>query len=346
MPELRHDPIQNQWVVIATERAKRPSDLPPVASEPAPKFCPFCPGNEEKSPKPIRVIGEKGRASPGEPWRIRVIPNKYPALKVEGAMGRSAKGIYDCINGIGAHEIIVDTPVHNQHLSEMPLEHLQLLLETYRERLADLLRDVRLRYIMVFKNYGRLAGASVPHPHSQVIATPVTPKIISTELKSAKAHFHLKERCLYCDILTQEIEDGSRIVSISEDFVVFCPYASRVPFEMHLMPRVHRHDFSTAEPELLHSLAATLSNVLGRMRSTLNDPPYNLVIHSSPNPRSGEGRSGFCETIAYDFHWHFEIYPRLTHLAGFEWGTGFYINPTAPETAAGFLRDADVSDSG
>ncbi|RJO66622.1 MAG: galactose-1-phosphate uridylyltransferase [Myxococcales bacterium] len=339
MPELRHDPIQRRWVIIAAERGRRPADFMPRREEPEPKFCPFCPGHEEKTPAPIRVYGAKGPVGANDPWLVRVMPNKFPALMVEGELDRLAYGPYDYMNGVGAHEVIVETPDHGQQLPDLSLDHLALLLDVYRERLDDLLRDTRLRYVMIFKNYGRLAGATVSHPHSQVIATPVTPRTLSSELRSAMDHYHLKERCLYCDVLAQELAEGVRVVAENEHFVAYCPYASRVPFEVHVFPRRHAADFRHTGKNRLLPLAAILRELLARMRLALDDPPYNLLFHTAPNRDSGAKRAGYWSTLDFDFHWHIEIFPRLTQVAGFEWGTGFYINPTAPETAAQFLRE-------
>ncbi len=341
MPELRLDPIQKQWVIIATERGRRPQDLYESAPSKKTIFCPFCPGNEEKTPKPIRVFGPDGPLQNGQDWRIRVVPNKYPALQVEGELDPKAVGIYDRVNGIGAHEVIIETPAHDHDLPDLAQDHRRQLLQVYRERVQDLMLDRRLRYVMVFRNFGEQAGATLPHPHSQVIATPITPRIVATELRSAYEHYDQKERCLYCDVVEQEISDGSRIVAMDDQIVAFCPYASRVPFEMHVYPRRHQHDYRLATDTLLGALSRTLGDILERMRVALNAPPYNLILHTSPNPASGAKR-GYWQTIDADFHWHFEIFPRLTRIAGFEWGTGFHINPVAPETAAQYLREVRI----
>ncbi len=341
MPELRRDPIQKHWVIIAAERALRPHDFPPVSEAPQPKFCPFCPGNEDKLPGAIREFGPGGMRTAGEPWWVRVLPNKYPALQVEGDLVRSADGIYDRITGIGAHEVIVDSHEHQGHMADLPGDHLFRLLSAYRERLDDLLGDRRLRYVQIFKNYGPMAGATLSHPHSQLIATPVTPRTVATELRSARDHFHLKERCLFCDILAQERKDGLRVVYENERFLVFCPYASRMPFEMQILPLAHAHDFARADEDDLRGLADALRQALFRMKTGLNDPPYNLVFHTSPNVKATSRRTGYWNTLEHDYHWHVEIMPRLTRIAGFEWGTGFHINPTAPEEAARFLREVE-----
>lgn len=340
MPELRHDPIQHRWVIIASERGHRPTDFPPEILPPGdPASCPLCPGNEAETPPEIMAFRDgTARDEPG--WDVRVVPNKFPALAIEGELDRRANGHYDRVNGIGAHEVIVESPTHDLPLAAQPTAHIQLVLQAYRERLRDLMNDTRLRYILIFKNHGAAAGASLHHSHSQLIATPVTPRTVAMELQTAREHFHLKERCLFCDLTYQELAQGERIVFADEHFVTFCPYASRFAYEMTLLPRRHAHDFSESNDELLGHLARHLKQVLTRMNYALGDPAYNFVLHTAPNTRGKVTRQGYWGTLPDDWHWHLEILPRLTKVAGFEWGTGFYINPTPPEEAAAHLRNA------
>ena len=341
MPELRHDPIQRRWVIIATERARRPSDYSQEGESDAPVgFCPFCEGNEDKTPPEILADRLPGSLANGPGWTIRVVSNKFPALRIEGELGREGVGMFDRMNGIGAHEVVIETPKHDLNLSDLEQIHLEKLIHAYRQRLIDLMKDQRFRYVLIFKNYGATAGASLSHPHTQVIATPVTPKIVAQELDAAREHYILKERCLFCDVIRQEIDSGERIVYDDGQFVAITPYASRFPFEIVLSPRNHAHDFSHISEDQIQSLASALRDVLGRLKLTLNDPPYNFVLHTAPNTSVEPRRVGYWATLAYDFHWHLEIIPRLTRVAGFEWGTGFYINPTPPEAAAKFLREA------
>lgn len=340
MTEMRRDPVLKQWVIIAEERGRRPQDFEPVRRDAHPKFCPFCPGQEEKVPSPIRVFTPPAGSGQKQPWLVRVVPNKYPVLKVEGQIEAKGRGIYDMLSGIGAHEVVVETPRHDQSLDEFDLDHLTLLLGVYRERIEDLRRDIRFRSITVFKNYGAGAGATLPHPHSQIIATPVTPHNLATALRSTREYFHQKERCLYCDMIAQESEDGSRLVMMNERFVALCPYASRVPFEVHILPLHHQHDYCLQDPHDLRLLASILKDVLGRLRGALDDPPYNLALVTAPNTQAGIRRHGYWETLWADFHWHIEIVPRLSPMAGFEWASGFTINPTPPEEAARVLREA------
>ena len=342
MTELRKDPIVKRWVIIATERARRPSDFHSAKEEKRPGFCPFCPGNEEKTPPEIFALPQDGREPNSPGWVTRVVPNKFPALAIEGELGRGGKGLYDYMNGIGAHEVIIETPDHNMHMGDMPLEQLLAVLKTYRARIVDLVNDKRFRYILIFKNYGAAAGASLQHPHTQIIATPITPKVVTEELESAKSHFYDKERCLFCDLLYQELNDQERIVSVNEHFVVICPFASRFPFETWIFPRKHSAHFSQSSDELLRQLAIVLKETLKRLSVALDYPPFNFVLHNAPNVKSKSRRPGYWQTLDLDFHWHIEIMPRLTKVAGFEWGTGFYINPTPPEVAAKYLREEQV----
>src|SRR5262245_25131405 len=342
MPELRHDPIQKRWVIIASERGRKPFDFFAPSEIPPGGFCPFCEGYESKTPHEIAAIRDNG-SGPNQPgWQVRVVPNKFPALRIEGGLDRRGEGIHDRMNGIGAHEVIIETPQHDLNMADMPVDQIAKVVWIYRERLTDLYRDARFRYALIFKNQGELAGASLPHPHTQLIATPVTPKIISGELSSAKEHYHDKERCLFCDLIQQELEGGERVVLADDHFVALTPFASRFPFEVFLAPRHHYHSFARLRDEMIRPLAVALKDVLLRLKKCLRDPPYNFVIHTVPNTEAAPRRTAYWDTIEADFHWHIEIMPRLTRVAGFEWGTGFYINPTSPEDAAENLREVEL----
>ncbi len=224
----------------------------------------------------------------------------------------------------------------------MAVGDLEKVIRVWRDRLVDLTRDQRFKYILIFKNYGAAAGASLSHPHSQLIATPVTPLTLAGELGSAKEHYQDKERCLFCDLIQQELESGERIVLCNDQFVAITPFASRFPFEIFLAPRYHHHSFAEINDSMVHHLALALKEVLLRVRKCLNDPAYNFLIHTIPNVKARPKRTSYWDTIEVDYHWHIEIMPRLTGIAGFEWGTGFYINPTAPEEAAKYLRDVEL----
>ncbi len=342
MPELRHDPIQKRWVIIATERGRRPDEFPRCDEPSGNGNCPFCEGRESRTPPEIRAIRPNGNG-PNQPgWQVRVVPNKFPALRIEGDLERRGIGIHDRMNGVGAHEVIIETPCHDLEMADMPVEQIERVAWMYRERLQDLMQDRRLKYVMIFKNYGAAAGASLAHPHSQLIATPVTPLALASELISAKEHYHGKERCLFCDVIQQELDTGDRIVLTTDRMVALTPFASRFPFEVFLAPRRHHHNFAEIDDDTLRDLARTLKEILQRMKACLNDPPYNFLIHTCPNTKARPKRTTYWDTIEVDYHWHLEIIPRLTGIAGFEWGTGFYINPTAPEEAAKYLREAEI----
>jgi UDPglucose--hexose-1-phosphate uridylyltransferase len=340
MPELRHDPVQKRWVIIATERASRPQEFKiDRAMGSGRDQCPFCPGHEEATPPQIRTFPDTSNTAA---WKVRVVSNKFPALRVEGDLERAAVGQFDRMNGVGAHEVIVETPHHDLDLSDLPVDDVAAVLRMYRERLVDLQRDARLRYILIFRNRGAAAGASLEHPHSQLIATPVTPRTVGMELQSAREHYSVKERCIFCDIIAQELGAGSRVVAKDPDFVTWCPYAARFPFEMTIAPLRHCHDFAAMDDALILSLARHLREVIRRMKASLDDPPYNFILHTAPSYHMQDRRVGYWSTIEMDWHWHIEILPRLTKTAGFEWGSGFYINPTPPEDAARFLREVRI----
>ncbi|MBM4354761.1 MAG: DUF4931 domain-containing protein [Deltaproteobacteria bacterium] len=338
--QLRHDPVQKRWVIVASERGHRPVEFQrPTLADGNGRDCPFCAGREGLTPPSIAQYPYNA-AHNG--WRVRVVPNKFPALRVEGDLERTAAGPYDMVSGVGAHEVVIETPDHAARLAELSVEQIALVLRVYRDRLVDLRKDTRFRYILVFKNSGAAAGASLAHSHSQIMATPITPRTVAMELVSAQEHYRLKERCIFCDLLEFEHQSGERMVWMDQFFATYCPYASRFPFEMQLYPRRHSHDFALQDDDLLLKLAHHLKEVLRRMNRALDNPPYNFLLHTCPSVLSKSTRARWWETLEADWHWHLEILPRLTNVAGFEWGTGFYINPTAPEVAARYLRQVDL----
>ncbi|MDP8228826.1 MAG: galactose-1-phosphate uridylyltransferase [Candidatus Electryoneaceae bacterium] len=340
--ELRHDPIQKRWVIIAPERGGRPDNftvrsefIAQAHQERYKESCPFCIGNEAMTPPEILAL----RSSDERDWRIRVVPNAFPALRVEpDDLGRSAVGLYDRMNGIGAHEVVIETPEHNVGMTDLSQDHLADLFRVYRDQMTDLMGDERLRHVLIFKNHLSSAGASLVHSHSQIIATPIEPQTIATELESAQSHYRVKERCLVCDIIEQEVSCGDRIIYDDGVFLVFAPYASRFPFEMMIVPRNHSHQYGDVSDDDLLRLARCMHIVLNRLNRTLSDPPFNFVIHSAPNVNGAPINTDRWANLKYDFHWYIEMFPRLTSVAGFETGAGFYINPTPPEDVAEFLR--------
>jgi len=332
MPELRKDPIIGRWVIISTERGKRPTSFGRSEKKISPQACPFCPGNESATPREI-IAYRKDGSEPNKPgWSLRVVSNKYPALRIEGELTREPEGIYDRMNGIGAHEVIIETPRHDCDLVDLSNQEIKDVLWAYRDRYLDLQRDHRFKYILMFKNQGEAAGASVEHSHSQLIATPIIPKRVAEELLGAKKYYDYKERCIFCDIIRQEITDQDRVIAETDSYFAFAPYASRFPFETWLMPKAHISNYVDTEIEMHDELAVILKDILARLREGLADPAYNYILHTAP---VGDEYRDF-------FHWHMEIIPKLTKVAGFEWGTGFYINPTRPEDAAKFLRELTI----
>lgn len=343
MSQLRWDPLTQNWVIITRAQGRRPDDFILEREQVIMDSCPFCYGHEEWTTAELYAVRPDG-SHPNTPgWQVRVIPNKYPALGIEGDLDKRGVGIYDVMNGIGAHEIVVENPDHQRSLAELAPDEIRTILKAYRARLLDLRRDSRFQTVIVFKNYGLEAGAAIPHSHSQIIAVPVLPPRQASELKTCREYFVRKERCLLCDLLQQELDMKAGIVRDDGHFVVFAPYASRYPFELRIASRRHGHDFALQSDQELLQLAETLKNTLQRLRSVLRDPPYNLVLQTAPPMHERLGRPALWNSLPYDYHWYLEIIPRLTKTAGFERGTGFTMNPTAPEEAAKFLRDADFS---
>ncbi|HUK13864.1 MAG TPA: galactose-1-phosphate uridylyltransferase [Thermoanaerobaculaceae bacterium] len=342
MSELRFDPIKRRWSIIATERRFRPHEF----KRPAPEApgdigaCPFEYGAEGATPQEIFAIGKPNRLPNSPDWQVRVVPNKFPALRVEGELTREAVGIFDRVNGVGAHEVIVETPDHHKAVADMTAEEIALVLRAWRERLVDLRRDIRIRYVLFFKNHGREAGASLFHPHSQLIATPIIPTAVVEELNVAREHWAHKERCIYCDLIQQERAFADRVAMETDQFVLLEPFAASFPFETWLLPKTHSHDFALCTDQALLGLARVVRDFLRRIRVLLDDPPYNFILHTAPSPHPRPGQPHYWTTIEYDFHWHLEFIPRITRIAGFEWGSGYTINPTPPEESARFLRDA------
>ncbi|MEK6678152.1 MAG: galactose-1-phosphate uridylyltransferase [Nitrospirota bacterium] len=336
MPELRKDPIIGRWVIISTGRGKRPTNFTHKREDILKGgFCPFCPGNEDKTPPEVLSYRNDG-SKPNTPnWSVRVVPNKFPALQIEGYLHREGVGIFDKMSGIGAHEVIIESPEHTESLATLPIKQVENVLWAFRDRMMDLKKDTRFRYILIFKNQGFEAGATLEHPHSQLIALPIIPSLVAEEMKGAKEYYEYKERCIFCDIVRQETTDRSRVVAENNEFVTLSPYAPRFPFETWILPKIHDSSFEDIQKQNMENLARILSESLKRMSRVLNDPPYNFIIHNSPLK---DGKS----TYEDYYHWHIEIMPKLTHVAGFEAGSGFYINPTPPEEAARYLKEAEI----
>ncbi len=333
MPELRKDPISGRWVIISTNRGKRPSDFGQMIEQKSEGFCPFCEGNEATTPPEVFAYRAEGTASDSPGWNLRVVPNKFPALQIEGELNKMGEGMFDKMNGIGAHEVLIETPFHDKTIPDMDIEHIGKMFGAFRERILDLKNDRRFKYIMMFKNYGAAAGASLEHPHSQLIALPVIPLVVKAEMNGAKTYYSYKDRCVFCDIIHQEKASTVRVVSENDDFIVVCPYAPRFSFETWIIPKRHSSVFENSDDNHYLSLARALKDTVTRLNKVLQNPPYNYIIHNAPLYEEHD--------VPY-YHWHMEIMPKLTRVAGFEWGTGFYINPTPPEDAAQFLREVEL----
>lgn len=342
MPELRKDPVVGRWMIIATERAKRPTDFGqgPQPQEKTP--CPFDEGQESQTSPEIFAIRREG-SRPNEPgWDVRVVPNFSPIFRIEGNVNLKAKGMYDTMYSVGAHEVILESPHHVRSLADLEESQVAKVVTAYAHRLNDLEKDPRFKYVLIFKNHGLAAGGgNVFHSRSQLIAMAVNPKLIKEELLGAQHYFEYRERCIFCDMVQQERETGDRIVFETETIVCFCPYASPFPFEMWILPKSHNPDFGKISEKEKVEFASVLKKALFNLSQALQDPPYNYVLHTAPYRRE---KRGYWKTIEGDFHWHLEIMPRLTRVAGFEWGSGVYINPTPPEEAAAYLRKPEMID--
>jgi UDPglucose--hexose-1-phosphate uridylyltransferase len=328
MPELRKDPITGRWVIISSDRGKRPTEFADQRTKKRGGFCPFCAGNERTTPREVLAYRENGQPN-GPGWRLRVVPNKFPALQIEGDLNKQGEGIFDKMNGLGAHEVIIENPDHNATLATLPGKAMEEVLWAYRDRMEDLKKDKRFQYTLIFKNEGLLAGATLEHSHSQLIALPIVPIQVQEEIDGCRKHYNLKERCIFCDIIRQEMQSRNRIVMETQAFIALAPFAPRFPFETWIMPKRHISCYACSTNDDFKDLAFLLQDTLRRLDKALSFPPYNYVIHTSP----------FKEEINEYYHWHIELMPKLTNVAGFEWGSGFYINPTPPEEAAKFLRE-------
>ncbi len=326
MAELRREPVTRMWVVVTNDHPKGPSDYlpfkPPYRVREPEGPCPFCPGNEGMTPPEIFSLRrDKGR------WLVRVVPNKSPFFHIEGDYDRRPEGMYDIMEAIGAHEIVVETPDHGQNLATMEPGHIEKILLAYRERLIDLEKDERFQQFLILKNH---PGIFNRHPHSHLMAMPVIPKRMDEEIWGTLDYYQRKERCIFCDIIKEEISTKKRVVLETVHFLVFLPFASRYPFEAWIIPKVHSADFHQIKGEEVADLSVAIQSLFHAFFKLLSDPPYSLAFHTSP-VRNRYHRP--------EYHWHIETRVRIGLREGFEWGTGFFVNPTPPEDAARFLRE-------
>lgn len=330
MSELRRDPIVERWVIVDTDHPNHPQDYEcETHSQKEKSMCPFCYGKESMTPLEIESFRDSHTAPNTPGWQVRVVANKFPALRIEGELDRRGLGIYDLSNGVGAHEVLIESPYHNKDFPDLLDEEIESVLSMYCRRSLDLIKDRRFKYIMIFKNYGPAAGATAEHPHTQIIALPMVPKNALEEIKGAENYFEFRERCIFCDMVRQELQEKERLIEENKYFLSFCPFVSRFPFEIWIMPKKHSGYFCAMSKEELPYLASLLKDTIAKVKNIFGNLSYNFIIHSSPTNHdfSSDG-----------YHWHIEFMPKLMRMAGFEAGSGFYLVPTPPELAAKYLR--------
>ena len=331
MAELRRDPVVGRWVVIDAAPSKAPADFPKENNAAHnPSTCQFCPGREHFTPPEISALHAPDSKPNNAGWIVRTVPNKFPALTGVGEVEKEGWGIFDVISGVGAHEVVIETPDHDKNLADLSAQEMALVIGQYQARFRALSKDHRHQYVCLFKNFGASAGATVEHAHSQIIALPTVPKSVLEELRGAENYYDNNGHCVFCDIIHQEYADKERIISENNGFLAFCPYAPRYAFETWIMPKAHSADFAAMDAATVDVLAANLLDVLKRVRKALGNPSYNFYLHTAP--------VNYARPDCY--HWHIEIIPKLTRSIGFEWGTGLHIVPTYPQDAARYLREA------
>ncbi|MDP2168096.1 MAG: HIT domain-containing protein [Thermodesulfovibrionales bacterium] len=338
MHELRKDPLLNRWVAIL-DYSLKPEDYARKMTRRAEEkaSCVFCAGREAETPPEIAAIRANGTEPNTPGWAARVIPNPKPILHIEGDLDRRGVGMYDRMNSVGANEILIETPEHGLRAEDMGSEQVKKVFSLYKERMADLEKDARMRYIFICKNSGRGAGAMYSHSHSEITATPVIPKLLKEELDSAKHYYAYKERCIFCDIMTEEQRAGARVIADSGHFIAFCPYAPKFPFDFWVMPKRHSCAFQDMSGDELDDLSVLMTSLLKKLRGVLDEPAFHYVVHTAPNRIP---RRDHWHTLGDDFHWHIEVTPRLVRSSGFEWGSDFYVLTTTPEDAAKYLKEA------
>jgi UDPglucose--hexose-1-phosphate uridylyltransferase len=330
MPQLRKDPLSDRWVIYAQGREQRPNEFERLGQRRADARCPFCPGHEKDTPRQIATYrGTNAFPSDnGDEWSVRVVPNKYPALLTRGDSEPPQRGFYMVGDGVGAHEVIIESPRHVASLSDLTADEARLTMFAYRDRMLALQRVAGLQYALVFKNVGPEAGASLEHVHSQIVATPMIPSEVQRELTACKRWFRLHRQCFFCQVIKDELTHRLRLAAESDHFLAICPYASRLPYEVWVLPRDHQSHFEHQEPVELGELAEFLQRLISKLESRHEHLAYNYFIHTAP----------FDTSRLRHYHWHIEVLPRLTTTAGFEWGAGYFINSVPPEQAAANLR--------
>lgn len=336
MHELRKDPLMNRWIAVMSD-SMTPADYHLFEDGTKESGCVLCSGREKETPPEITAIRGNG-SNPNEPgWMARVIPSFKPILHVEGDLGRRGIGMYDKMNSIGANEIIIESPSHDTHPEDAGIAQMIKVATTYKNRVSELEKDSRFRYTFIYKDCGKTAGELYHHPHSQVIATPVIPKGIKEELDGSKAYYYYKERCVYCDIINEELRAEERIIMETKNLIAFSPFAPRVPFEFWILPKRHSCAFQDIYDEEMEDLSLILMTTIKKMKTLFKNPPYNYVLHTAPNRMP---RKDHWHTLGEDFHWHMEVTPHLVTKSGFEWDSELYILTTSPEDAAKHLKEA------
>ena len=329
MSELRKNAVKNRWVAVVEDRALKPNDFPIARSGPAGSpgnggFCPFCEGNEEHTPPEIASCRLDGSKPDGPGWLVRAIPNKFSAFELEGILQTRSNGIHTFSNGLGRHEVIIETPEHGIEFHELQVDRIDMLLRILKQRYNELAKDNRIKYIQIYKNQGLYAGASLKHTHSQIVGLPYNPG----ENSGMPLYYNENRKCLICGIMDQERAEETRLVFESENYIVLCPYASRFPYELWILPKRHADHFGDIEDSETTELAGILKNMTIAIMETLDSPSYNLIINTAPVNTPYEP----------GYHWFIELTPRLIINAGVEIATGTFINPVSPELAAGIYR--------
>jgi UDPglucose--hexose-1-phosphate uridylyltransferase len=330
MTEFRKDPFVDRWVIIATERAKRPVGHGSSGEVSDTGECPFCAGYETMTPPEILVLRDESEPPSSPQWTVRVVPNKYPALLRDASGTQIADELYATQDGIGAHEVIIESPSHVTDMALLSDRQFETILRAYGDRITDLRGDRKLRYVLIYKNQGPEAGATLDHVHSQLVALPMVPKLVLEEIAAAKNYYESRRRCVFCDVIGKETEGGERFVIENDRFIVLCPLAPRFPYETWILPKRHASFFERNSHQDNVDLARMLRETLRRLNHSLGNPPFNYVVHSNPLDQDGNDY----------YHWHIEILPKLIQVGGFEWGSGFYINTVTPEQSASLLRQA------
>lgn len=327
MGEMRLDPTTMAWVLVEEHGH---NDI----CEHNHNGCPFCPGNEHLTHEATHIINK------GSGWITRAFPDKKPVFQIELDEAKVGEGLYDRMNNRGAHEVIVENPSHGTTLANISEEDMSYIFDIYAKRILDLKQDKMIRHINIFKNQGRITGSQIEHLHSHLVASPVIPMRIEQEMRWAKYHYDAKERCLFCDMIKQEIKDGRRVVAENKDFIAFCPFASRFPYEVWIMPKAHNHIFEqdVAEKDKRVSLAWIMRSVIKGVENIA--PDYHFVLHNSPNEDAVRFNRSMYKTLKNDFHWHFEILPLTGHIRRFHREDEFYINPVTAEKAAEALKSS------